>query len=152
MKVFVQRNISEWLPVMIESRVVTRVNRGGYEVPIKRAAPSPMFSGVIMVPDFEIEGEYQRVCQVEGVLDLFQVGPCVIRFNRNTIAAFRAFEAFVGKNASERAQAGIQGRRACAGERWAVRGFRCDRRARTRLAREAWRSGRDIHAHDASRG
>jgi transcriptional antiterminator NusG len=91
MKRFVQHNISAYLPMMTESKTLTKVHRG-QESSMQRNVRSPMFSGVILVPEFELHIDSYRLGMIDGVLDLFRVGDCIIRFDRALMREIRATE------------------------------------------------------------
>jgi transcription termination/antitermination protein NusG len=74
MRTFRQRNISAYFPEVIESKTVTRV-RHGYSLDIKRNVTSPLFAGIIFIPDFQ--KTLGGVLDVEGVDNYFMMGDCI---------------------------------------------------------------------------
>jgi len=74
MKSFRQRNISAWLPLMTSSQTVVRY-RSGYEYTQKRNVVSPLVSGAIIIPDFEVDAERWRT--VDGVIGLYRMHECL---------------------------------------------------------------------------
>lgn len=89
MRTFRQRNISAWLPMQTETRSVSRYNRG-YEKVIEQRVRSPLICGAIIVPDFEVR--LGRLYDVDGVIDVMRVGPCVPVLKQSDIDDLRRIE------------------------------------------------------------
>lgn len=71
MRKFEQRNISAWLPTMTSSQYVTRHLRG-YHYVSRQNVTSPLITGVVLIPDFEVDAE--RWKDVDGTIELLRFG------------------------------------------------------------------------------
>jgi transcription termination/antitermination protein NusG len=74
LKAFKLRNISGWVPTLTSMQHVTRYRRG-YEWIERRNVVSPLITGVVIIPDFEIEQNRWR--EVDGIIGLYYIGPCL---------------------------------------------------------------------------
>lgn len=90
MRTFRQRNISAYLPMETKSQTITR-HRRGYSFEVKRDVTSPLFPGIIFIPDFQ--AKLGGVLEVEGVDQYFRMGDCVPFLNAQQIAQVRTLEA-----------------------------------------------------------
>jgi transcriptional antiterminator NusG len=100
MKTFGQRRISGWVPTLTSLQHVTRYRRG-YEWIEKRKVVSPMISGAIIIPDFEIE--LQRWREIDGVIGLYRMADCVPVLKPEHMQALRNIEAIGNTPSSKRA-------------------------------------------------
>lgn len=99
MKTFRQRNISAWLPMQTETRSVSRYNRG-YEKILTQQVVVPLVSGLIIMPDFEVNlGRYEAV---DGVIDVLRVGDCVPVLRPQDVVDLRNIEAIGNTPKSKR--------------------------------------------------
>jgi Transcription termination factor nusG len=70
MKTFGQRGISAWLPLLTTMQDITRYRRG-YECIQQQNVTSPMISGAIIIPDYELaDDRVHRWREVDGVIGL----------------------------------------------------------------------------------
>lgn len=74
MKAFRQRNISGWVPVLTSMQETARYRRG-HEWIERRNVVSPLITGGILIPDFEIQEDRWR--DVDGIIGLYRIGPCL---------------------------------------------------------------------------
>jgi transcriptional antiterminator NusG len=102
MKTFRQRNISGWVPLLTSMQDVTRYRRG-YEWIERRNVTSPLVSGVIIVPDFEIESERWR--SVDGIIGIYWMGDCVPFLTPKMFSDLCNIEAIANTPRSKRARA-----------------------------------------------
>jgi transcriptional antiterminator NusG len=99
MKTFRERNISAWLPMQTETRSVSRYNRG-YEKIVEQRVLSPLVSGLIILPDFEVK--LGRCWGVDGVIDVLRVGDCVPVLKLQDVIDLRNIEAIGNTPKSKR--------------------------------------------------
>jgi transcriptional antiterminator NusG len=102
MKTFRQRNISAWLPLLTSMQDVTRYRRG-FEYVQRRNVTSPMISGVIIMPDFEIAAD--RWCDVDGVIGVYRMHECTPFLTPKDVEDLRNIEAIANTPRSKRARA-----------------------------------------------
>lgn len=93
MKTFRQRNVSAWLPLHTRRQNVTKYRRG-YEITVQQQVTSPLTTGVLLLPDFEVRA-YRW--DVDGVIGIHRVGDgdrmCVPVLTPHDIADLRNIEA-----------------------------------------------------------
>lgn len=89
-KAFRRRNISVWLPLMKHTANVTRYHRG-YETTVEQQVTSPMITGAVLIPDFELE--IGRWPAVEGVIGVMSIGDCVAELLPHEVQQLRWIEA-----------------------------------------------------------
>jgi transcriptional antiterminator NusG len=99
MKTFQQRNISAWLPLINAVQEFTRYRRG-YEIADKRMVSSPLVSGVILIPDFEIEAK--RWQEVDGTAGLLRFGDWIPHLTPKLLNDLRNIEAIGNTPRSKR--------------------------------------------------
>jgi transcriptional antiterminator NusG len=99
MRTFRQRNVSAWLPMQTETRSVSRYNRG-YEKILTQQVTSPLICGAILLPDFE--ARLGRCFDVDGVIDVMRVGPCVPVLKGQDVIDLRNIEAIHNTPKSKR--------------------------------------------------
>jgi transcription termination/antitermination protein NusG len=89
MRTFHQRNISAYFPTVRERRRIT-VRRRGYSFDVVRDVRSPLFAGVILIPDFQ--ARLGGVHDVEGVDRYFRMDQCYPYLDETGIARVRWLE------------------------------------------------------------
>jgi transcription termination/antitermination protein NusG len=89
MRTFHQRNISAYFPTVRERRRLT-VRRRGYTFDVTRDVISPLFAGVILIPDFQ--AKRGGVADVEGVDRYFRMDQCYPYLDARGIARVRELE------------------------------------------------------------
>lgn len=99
MRTFRDRNISAWLPMHTETRHMSRHNRG-YETIVTRQITAPLISGLIIMPDFEMN--LGRCWDVDGVIDVLRVGACVPVLRPQDVEDLRNIEAIGNTPKSKR--------------------------------------------------
>ncbi len=85
MKTYRQRNVSAWLPLNRTTQNVTRYRRG-YEFTMQQLVTSPLITGVLIIPDFEVRA---RRWNVDGVIGIHRMGDCVPVLTPQHIADLR---------------------------------------------------------------
>jgi transcriptional antiterminator NusG len=100
LKTFQQRNISGWLPIESSMQDVI-IHRRGYQVTRKKLITSPLVSGCLIVPDFEVVGERWR--SVDGIIGIYRMGPCVPVLTPELYAQLRMIEKIRNTPNSKRA-------------------------------------------------
>lgn len=96
MKKFRQHYISGWLPLITTRQEVTRYRRG-YEWTEFRNVVSPLISGVVLIPDFEVGWR-----GVDGVIGLYRMHECLPRLTPKDMADLRNIEAIGNTPKSKR--------------------------------------------------
>jgi transcription termination/antitermination protein NusG len=105
MRTFKQRGISGWVPVLTTMQEVTRYRRG-YEYIQRQNVTSPMISGVIIIPDYEVTNDRShRWREVDGVIGLYRMDECVPFLTPSHISDLRNIEAIGNTPMSKRARA-----------------------------------------------
>lgn len=101
MKTFRQRNISGWLPLITAMQDITRYRRG-FETIERRNVTSPLVSGVIIIPDFEVDPEHWR--EVDGIIGIYRMGECTPFLTLKDITDLRNIETIGNTPKSKRAR------------------------------------------------
>lgn len=98
-RTFRQRNISAWLPLNTSTQNVTRYLRG-YEITVRKQVTSPLITGVVIVPDFEFNGDrWETVDGIAGVLRFGEFTPSLTPLH---VAQLRNIEAIGNTPKSKR--------------------------------------------------
>jgi transcriptional antiterminator NusG len=103
MKEFVRRNISAWLPMLTSPQERTRTEyRFGrrHEWVERRNVTSPLITGAVLVPDFEMNAERWR--DVPGTLGELRFGDFIPSLTSKLIADLRNIEAIGNTPKSKR--------------------------------------------------
>jgi len=90
MRTFRQRNVSFYFPTITQSKTLTRRQRG-YEFQIKRDVVSPLFPGLVFIPDFQCDRD---VLNVDGVDGYLQFGDWLAHLSAKLINDVRIIESF----------------------------------------------------------
>lgn len=90
-RTFRQRNISFYFPTVTQSRLISR-RRRGYEVTVKRDVTSPLFPGLIFIPDFQCK--LGGVLDVDGVSDFLRFGSWTAYLKADLMADVRTLERY----------------------------------------------------------
>lgn len=106
MRTFRQRYISAYLPTETRSQTVTR-RRRGYSFDVKRDVTSPLFPGIIFIPDFQ--AKLGGVLEVEGVDQYFRMGDCMPFLNAKLMADVRTIEALSNIPVSRKKRLWLEG-------------------------------------------
>lgn len=99
LKTFQRRNISAWLPIMTYTENVQRW-QAGREVTVERQFKSPMISGAVLIPDFEMLGD--RWERIDGVIGLMRVGSWLPRLSPRDVTDLRCIERIANTPKSKR--------------------------------------------------
>lgn len=91
MKAFRQRNISAYLPTEVQSR-----NRStgapARRAHLGRTTTSPLFPGLIFIPDFQVARLMRPGLNVEGIEGFLYIGPCLATLQPDELDQVRAIE------------------------------------------------------------
>jgi transcription termination/antitermination protein NusG len=92
-RTFDQRRINYYFPTITQRKKIVR-RRRGYEITIEREVTSPLFPGVVFIPDFQ--RARGGVLSVDGVSDFWRFGEWVATLPPNEMEKIRTIEA-IGK-------------------------------------------------------
>lgn len=92
MKTFRQRNISGWLPLL------TSMHED------RRNVTSPLISGVIIIPDFEVDCGQWRWRGIDGVIGVYMMDECMPFLKLSDVQDLRNIEAIGNTPKSKRAR------------------------------------------------
>lgn len=101
MKTFHQRNISGYLPVITETKTITQ-SRRGFQYNMQRRVTSPLFKGIILIPDFEYDACRWRT--VDGTFGALRFGDWYPYLTPKLIEDVRNIEAIGNTPKSKRAR------------------------------------------------
>ena len=105
MKTFRQRNISGWVPLLTTMQDITRYRRG-YQYVHRQNVTSPMISGVVIIPDYELANDrVHHWREVDGVIGLYRMDWCLPFLTPKHIEDLRNIEAIGNTPKSKRARA-----------------------------------------------
>lgn len=99
MRTFERRSISGWVPILTSMQCITRYRRG-YQWIERRNVTSPLVSGAIIIPDFEVEA--QRWREVDGVIGLYRMAECTPFLKPRHMRELRQIEAIGNTPKSKR--------------------------------------------------
>jgi transcriptional antiterminator NusG len=91
MRTFRQRNISFYFPTITQSKILKR-RRRGYEITVKRDVTSPLFPGLVFIPDFQ--RELGGVLGVDGVADFLRFGEWTAYLSAKLMSDVRTLESY----------------------------------------------------------